>query len=532
MFALGIHYLTGYATATDSGDYGCVEWPPHPARVFMAMVAAHHEGCTSVPAGAERAALLWLEALPPPAIGASHADSRTVVEQFVPVNDSLPSSTEKPVDLRKRLPGAVGVARSRQARSFPKARLQDPHVFLIWPETDASPHVTALARLCAKVTRIGHSSSLVQMWIADSPPEPDYLPASVGPMNLRVTCAGFLDRLEACYNGDAIEAFFDLSTKISITNGKAKKSLRSDLEKRFRGIVPTRQYPLVGIHCAYIRTTTSSALDLLSGPFDPNILILAKLDGPVLGLESTGRLTTALRGTILKKCFGTSSEQAPEWLTGHAADGKPASSSPHIALLPLAFVGHEHADGHLLGMAIAFPRLVAPRERGRAFAPLFNAKGAPAEITLTLGELGTWTLVREDRSLAPHALRAETWCRPSHSWTTVTPVVLERHIKSKTPESRYAEISESIAESCERVGLPRPIDIDIDKNAFLLGSPRSSPDKSGFPLLVPDRQQIHVWLRFPSVVEGPVMLGAGRYRGYGFLKPVHSERRRGASHEL
>ena len=532
MFALGIHYITGYATATDSGDYRCVEWPPHPARVFMAMVAALHEGHTSAPDCGERAALLWLEALPSPAISASHADLRTVVEQFVPVNDSLPLSTEKPADLRKRLPGAVGVARSRQPRFFPKARLQDPHVFLIWSEADASPHVAALDRLCAKVTRIGHSSSLVQMWVADSPPEPNYLPAAVGSMNLRVTCAGFLDRLEACFNGDAIEEFFDLTTKISITNGRAKKVLRSDMEKRFGGIVPTRQYPLVGIHCAYIRNTTSSAPDLLSGPFDPNILILAKLDGPVFGLETTARLTTALRGTILKKCVGTSCEKAPEWLTGHAEDGKPANSSPHIALLPLAFVGQEHSDGHLLGMAIAFPRLVTPRERGRAFAPLLYEEGSPAAITLTLGDLGTWTLVREERSLAPHALRAETWCRPSHSWTTVTPVVLERHIKSKTPEARYAEISESIAESCERVGLPRPIEIDIDKNAFLLGSPRSSPDKSGFPLLVPDRQQIHVWLRFPSVVEGPVMLGAGRYRGYGFFKPVHSERRSGASHEL
>lgn len=522
MFVLGIHYLTGYTTATDSGKYGCVEWPPHPARVFMAMAAAFHEGRTSAPDGNERAALLWLEALPPPAIGASHADSRTAVEQFVPVNDTLPSPTEKPADLRKRLPGALGVARSRQPRSFPKAHLQDPHVFLIWPEADASPHVAALSQLCSKVTRIGHSSSLVQMWVADNPPEPNYLPAAVGSLNLRVTFAGFLDQLEACFNGDAIDEFFDRTSQISAAKGKAKKTLRDDLEKRFGGIAPTRQYPSVGISCAYVSTTTSKATDLMSGPFDPNILILTKLDGPVLGLEATARLTAALRGAILKNCVGTSSGQAPEWLTGHAADGKPASGSPHIALVPLAFVGHKHADGHLLGMAVAFPRTVTPRERGRAFAPLLYSEGAPTAVTLTLGALGTWTLAREERSLAPHALRAETWCRPSDSWTTVTPVVLERHIKSKTTEARFTEITASIVESCERIGLPRPVEIDIDKNAFLLGSPRSKPDKSGFPLLIPDRQQIHVWLRFPSIVEGPVILGAGRYRGYGLFKPVHS----------
>ena len=526
MFALGIHYLTGYATATDSSDYGCVEWPPHPARVFMAMVAALHEGCTSAPDGAERAALLWLEALPPPAISASQADPRTVVEQFVPVNDSLPS-TGKSAELRKRLPGAVGVARNRQPRSFPKVHLQDPYVFLIWPEADASSHVDVLVRLCAKVTRIGHSSSLVQMWVADNPPSPNYLPRATGNLNLRVTSTGFLDRLESCFNNDTLEEYFDLSAQIAAVNGKSKKLLQADLEKRFGGTVPLRQYPSASLNCAYVCNVTPETPDPFPGPFDPNLLILTKLDGRALGLEATARLTTALRGKILKDCIGTKDrEHAPEWLTGHTADGKPATDSPHIALLPLAFVGHEHADGHLLGMAIAFPRSVSPRERGQALAQLLYKQGVPTPIKLTLGALGVWTLDREERSSRPLALRADTWCRPSDTWATVTPVVLDRRIKSKTPQARFAEITASIAESCEHVGLPAPVEVDIDKNAFLRGSPRSRPDKSGFPLLVPDRQQIHVWLRFPSVVEGPVLLGAGRYRGYGFFKPVPSDRHR------
>ena len=41
MLALGIRCLTGYAVATDVSNREQAEWPPHPARVFMALAAAY-----------------------------------------------------------------------------------------------------------------------------------------------------------------------------------------------------------------------------------------------------------------------------------------------------------------------------------------------------------------------------------------------------------------------------------------------------------------------------------------------------------
>ena len=41
MFALGIDFITGVAVMTDAASREKAEWPPHPARVFMALVAAH-----------------------------------------------------------------------------------------------------------------------------------------------------------------------------------------------------------------------------------------------------------------------------------------------------------------------------------------------------------------------------------------------------------------------------------------------------------------------------------------------------------
>ena len=85
MFALGLHYLNGWSmAAADGARKERAEWPPHPDRVFMALAAAWFETGED---HAEGEALRWLEALPPPAIAASDADSRAAVVSYVPVND-------------------------------------------------------------------------------------------------------------------------------------------------------------------------------------------------------------------------------------------------------------------------------------------------------------------------------------------------------------------------------------------------------------------------------------------------------------
>ena len=92
MFALELTLLTGRYVATQYNDRRRVEWPPHPARLFSALAAAHF--AVETPCSVEREALKWLEALGAPEIAASNtADdaaelARDVVTVFVPVNDT------------------------------------------------------------------------------------------------------------------------------------------------------------------------------------------------------------------------------------------------------------------------------------------------------------------------------------------------------------------------------------------------------------------------------------------------------------
>jgi CRISPR-associated protein Csb2 len=398
-------------------------------------------------------------------------------------------------------------------------------VFLVWPKANPDEdQVNALERLCEKVTRIGHSSSMVQMWVEQQPPACNWEPADFGEQQLRIVSAGTLGYLASVFNRDDIEAFADLTERITSAKGAKKKEMKEELAQRFGEREPTCLRPTISQWQSYQRVTTVDAmLPVVSGVFDQDLLVLTLQEGPTIGLESTWRLLTTLQKTIITTC-----DPAPQWLSGHAPDGTP-SQQPHVALIPLAFVGQEHADGHLMGIALAVPKGVSPRERGKALRNLlYNKQGLPKPVNLWAGTLGSWDLVRETRLSPPITLQSQTWTGESDIWATVTPIVLDRHPKSERAKNREQwslEVAEIIAESCERQGLPRPVAIDVDKTSWHRGVPRAVAGKStGYPLMPVKegqtaRQQVHAWLRFAQPIEGPLLLGAGRYRGYGACRP-------------
>src|SRR5258708_7913202 len=129
MFALGIDFITGVAVMTDAASREKAEWPPHPARVFMALVAAHYESKPLPEDGreakaawiGEREALEWLEGQGPPQMNWPEASPRDVVKVYVPVNDAgVPpnSARVKESEMRAAL-CVMPDQRSRQERTFP-----------------------------------------------------------------------------------------------------------------------------------------------------------------------------------------------------------------------------------------------------------------------------------------------------------------------------------------------------------------------------------------------------------------------------
>src|SRR5579871_1239922 len=123
MLALEVEYLTGRAVATLRHRREESEWPPHPGRLFSALVAALHESdLTDVERSAARDALLWLEQLSPPAIAVTEAERRVVIPAFVPVNDVETPAPAKdgsfsPGQVREGF-GVLPESRPKQPRFF------------------------------------------------------------------------------------------------------------------------------------------------------------------------------------------------------------------------------------------------------------------------------------------------------------------------------------------------------------------------------------------------------------------------------
>lgn len=478
MFAIGIRYLCGRAVATHPAHRERPEWPPHPDRVFMALAAAHFETDGNP---AERNALEWLEQQMPPALAASDALPRASVTAFVPVNDvAMPAIRSGKEPSAEQVAGGLALLpdrRPRQARQFPAAIPEDPVVHLIWPDAKiADQHRRVLAALCEKVTYVGHSGSLVQAWVADDPPAAAWVPTQgIGKHRLRITGPGRL----------------------------------ADLAERYR----LGQRPVGSLWTGYMQPRPPSASAIAEqSVFSDDLAVLRRIGGPALGLESTLQLTSALRGAIMQSC---PAQPPPEWVSGHKAD-QTASETPHVALFPLPHVGREHADGHLLGVAIAIPRAVDAAEAARCLDGVLNHDDHDP-LELRMGNLGVWQLQPEDRDEPAVALRPSTWTEASERWATVTPIVLDRHPKGP---DKWKQAEDTIAAACLRIGLPRPRDVVLAPVSLYVGAPHSRR----FPNIQRksdggNLHHTHAIITFDQPVEGPVLLGAGRYRGYGLCRP-------------
>jgi CRISPR-associated protein Csb2 len=508
MFAISVELLTGRYIATAFNDRSRGEWPPHPARLFSAFVAAWaaEEG-----AAHERAALEWLEALDAPEI---LADAPSVVAErsehdvFVPVNDVTVVGRKEasaletaPALTKSALAEAVAVmpsTRGRQPRRFPVMVPCTPRVTFSWPAADCPAELLAILKaIASRTTRLGHSASLVHVTIPDeaaaraaSEGTSRYVPdADAGELMLRWVRPG------------QVVALVDAYTR------------HREVEPR---VLPRRDV-------AYRVGAWAAPEDVLGGVFDSELIVLARVNGPRLPITATVGVTSLLRRALM----AASPQPVPATISGHEPDGAPVSV-PHIAFLPMPRVGGVHADGSLLGLALALPRDPIARTDALIALRALAAQSADGDIHLMLGPAGELVVRHDPWGPPPLAtLRPENWTRPSRRWASVTPVALDRNpgdLHDPDPARRRAAFEHATATilaAIEHIGLPVPARVDVVRSAVMPGSakPRTFPR---FPVESHKAQRVlvHVRLEFDAPVVGPVVIGAGRYLGLGLCAPV------------
>ena len=446
------------------------EWPPHPARVFCALAA-------SADGEADWAALRWLESQQAPQVWANPAESVRTGHAHAYVVENATSVKGG----NQNWPGRTNGMRSR-AFAVPATG----SFAIIWPQADPPPGVVArLGELARKVPYVGRSTSLAEVCVSGSihARPGSWIIYKAGRLSdpgdawqLRVPYPGYVSELEAAHRDG--RRSWEVARALPYTTGNEPPWMAGSGARRAAAA---------------------------SGPFEE--LMVWSLARPAvrIGGDQVVALASALRRAVISRV----PDPVPAQVSGHDAPGR-----PHVGFLALPDVGHEHADGHILGLALAVPRDLAPAD----LAQLVRA--------VLMDPLSKLRLSR-DRVLGlqygadRYGLRPARWAAVAHGgtrdWITATPLMLDGHLR------RGRDDASEVARSLVIAGYPKPSDVEVSAAPLATGAvwrPRSGTLPSGRP----HRRLVHARVSFAEPVTGPVIAGSMRYLGLGLFLPVEPRR--------
>ena len=504
MFVLEIEYLNGVSYASEPTNRNKAEWPPHPDRVFMSLVASWGE---SEKHAGEADALRWLESQNPPEVFFPDSMPRSDFRSFVPVSgnsekieDVLSHKKTKVLDINSSI--------KRKERSFSASILPDGDhkIHFLWRNSEPSQDIRDdLYRLACRVSHIGHSMSLVRVAVVAEMKHGSsnrYVQDDDGYYFLRCPYAGRFDSLTSEFEMHA--------NRLGI-----RFEWRPD-------IAPTYKYKEYGIS-----PPPRSAMG--------NEWLILSCHGDVPVMETFPRVAKKMRDAIMSHTKNPISEI----ISGHNADGT-ILQKPHLAIVPMANVGWKnYSDGRLLGMALVLPKksnygTTERRQLLQAVSKLLESdklrdkdqpsNDAPNREGLEMNPHGRITLRRDDGLRS--SLRPDRYVTKAKTWVSATPVVLDQHPK----KNHSAE--EIIVRSCVNIGFPRPDMVKVSRYSMVSGAPAAYLARKSIkgwlspkPEMFDNRFVCHVMLSFTAEICGPVIIGAGRYYGMGLCLPYDSQER-------
>jgi CRISPR-associated protein Csb2 len=459
---------TGFEDTAITGDSGEGEWPPSPARLFAAFVAADGTARRQHVTGGRE--LKLLEGAGPPRILASPSSDvlRSSLRNRYVVVDRLHQ------DSKTRETGAVQEYVGRASTEVrPGTRLAPAHstIAYTWDDLDADDEMLrALSLRAARIGYLGCGDSPVSISVSRAPAQGDdwWVPDQDGITVLPVPYEGLIENLD-----EAFERFL---------SGEGVR----------RAWVPNR----------YARYRPPGEEEC--GATEP-IALWVRFAQRVNGRRLLA-VTEALRLAVLEhytREVAGGPEGVPSVLSGHGFQG---SGYQHAHFVALPEVGFRHARGYLHGAAVVLPPRTPPVVVEGVRSCLWRVQ--------VLARPGVFeTRVRpyagEPRPLAAVPSR---WLGPSRRWVSATPVVHERF-------RRRGSSPEEVARWCHHAGVAasllscRVSSVPIGEGALSL-SP-SEVHREGKEC----RPYSHLEVAFDRPVAGPLILGGARQFGFGLMYP-------------
>lgn len=489
----------------DDRYHGAGEWPPSPARLFQALVAGSAVGAT-LPTNLQPA-LHWLESLQnPPDIYAPHARTGQAFTTFVPNND---------LDAKGGDPSQV--ANLRVGKSIrPRFIAAGEPISYGWQfdvNSETERHAATICAMAENLYQLGRGVDMA--WAVGSVLEADAAEVmlhqhggrrfaaqiSTGGLALDAPQPGSLASLLTRYqahctrftrvrDGKKVKVYFAQPPKphfrqasYNIPNRTRLFDLRTNADD-----TPLRAWPQ-----AKVNELTTKARD-----------------------AAFQRLTTALplQATAIERV-----------LLGRNAGE--ADKAQRIRLIPLASIGHSMTERSIRRLLVEIPANcpIPPADIEWAFS------GATIDAGLdeSTGELSETILMpAEDLGMLRH-YGIETGDN-HRTWRSITPVVVppHRHAREKGSggpktgsERGYEEAStrQAVAQALRHTGVNTiPVDIRVQREPFSARGLRADAFVPGTRFTA--ERLWHVEIRLSEPIEGPLIVGDGRYAGLGVMAPV------------
>ena len=472
-----------FLSPTYCGD----DWPPSPARLFQALVAASHLGVSDQKF---KSALEWLESKSPPTIIACKREVKKWRRSF-PRNEfdaflsQIKSKGFYPLGFHPSyLPsGKEDVFRGSYEEREPTVSFLDESrvIYYIWPIADEEEeNAKLICELARKIIYLGWGTDMV-VGSGSILSEEEiklltgvrYIPDPKGEIKLKIPRRGFLGDVEECFRKKWKEHQGQINVRP--TPGWGTYTCEGDI---------------VGPSLSYV------GFELID-PNDPD-LELTKAFPPERWGEIVGWLRHAVAEALERK-----EEKPKEWVNQKVL-GHPENSS-HFYFLPIPSVGHPHADGFIRRVMICWD-------------------------PMSIGDVKENDLreVLQDEMLISEEGRKEALLRYSRSkffkrfvdlgldWESVSPVVLHgydyRHGKFS-----YRKCQLLILQAFKKAGYSPEFveEIFFQKGPFVPGTLHVV--RYFVPRHLRNSPMYHVRIRFKKPVRGPVVVGRGRFYGLGLL---------------
>lgn len=476
---------------------GAAEWPPAPARLFQALVAGVARG-NAVPSSVV-SALEWLEGLPPPVVAAPHRSLGQAVGVFVPNNDA--DSLADPTD-----PSSIRTRKTVQPSLFAADR--PLHYSWSVSEGDAD-HAQTIVNAAADIYQLGRGTDCA--WAVGRVINEEELVSELERYEgvVHQPQRGGRGRLLACPVVGSLD---------SLVHRHRSQKLRTEGVGKQARVLFTNPPKAVFVEVSYARAEYRAVYELRSPIEDkPWPWALSRAPHLVEWLrdEAAARLRTSLPGH----------EQVVEaTVIGRKADGRDSGpSEERVRIVPLPSIGSEHADRAIRRFLLEVPTggRLSREDLEWAFSGLLRADQETGEVRMVVVRTDGDEMLRHYRG-------------PSFRWRSVTAVALPEEARrrriepgrrleeAKASPERQAEEERAVAAvhvALRHAGIrATAVQVRVQREPFEAKGVRAEMFAEGTRFA--KERLWHVELEMNRLLDGPLVIGDGRYLGLGVLAPV------------